>query len=284
MAEEELARQEEEERVQAQRIMELEEQQDLKEERYASVHDEVESKSRKLKRLTKRISQSEGELVDIQREFESERTDLLDSIRELTQQLKLKNLIISCCIPEDHIQRIFNNAVFNQEEEEWQILDSQLTGNQIRAKTRGEPMGSQRQQAAAYERMASALQEMEEAHGGKIDVNNEHVRATLEAIANDFDQSAVEPKQEIFFSYNGNGEADGGDTYHKSNGGGGSSSDARGGGSRHQAHRRKSISSGASGSRSSSRSDGRRSSVGRRHSISSTATSIGSLDEHVANI
>ena len=144
-------------------------------------------------------------------------------------------------------------------------------------------MGSQRQQAAAYERMASALQEMEEAHGGKIDVNNEHVRATLEAIANDFDQSAVEPKQEIFFSYNGNGEADGGDNHHKSNGGG-SSSDARGGGSRHQAHRRKSISSGASGSRSSSRSDGRRSSVGRRHSISSTATSIGSLDEHVANI
>lgn len=260
LAEEELAIQEEEERKQAQRIMELEEEQDLKEERYTTAQDEFESKSRKLKRITKRISASEAELADVQQEFESERADLLESIRDLTQQLKLKNLIISCCIPEDHIQRIFHNVAWSPEDEEWQIIDNELTGNHIRAKTRGEPLGSQRQQAAAYERMASALQEMEEAHGGKVDVNNEHVRAALEAIANDSEPGASsEAVQDIYFSYkDGEREADAE---------GGASVDA----SRQQS-RRKSI--------SGSKKEGRR----RRNSISAVATSIGSLEEDVAKL
>ena len=266
LAEEELARQEEEERVQAQRIMELEEQQDLKEERYANVQEEMESKSRKLKRLTKRIRDAEGELNDIQREFDLERGDVLDSIRELTQQLKLKNLIISCCIPEDHIQRIFSNVSWSPEDDEWCINDSELTGNQIRAKMRGEPVGSQRQQAAAYERMATALHEMEEAHGGKIDVNNEHVRATLEAIANNAEVIAADTRQEeIFFSYK-DGDTDAP---------GEKDDDAQ----RQSARRRGSV----GGRRSSLSSKGTRSrgAVGRRHSISSAATSIGSLEEEV---
>ena len=69
LADAELARQEEEERVQAQRIMELEEQQDLKEERYANAQDEIESKSRKFKRLTKRINAAQTELKDGQCEL-----------------------------------------------------------------------------------------------------------------------------------------------------------------------------------------------------------------------
>jgi peptidoglycan hydrolase CwlO-like protein len=71
------------------------------EERYSSLADEIDSKTKKLKRAIAKyqgakaeVEQAHREMQELNEEFQREREDLLDSIRALDQQLRLKNLII----------------------------------------------------------------------------------------------------------------------------------------------------------------------------------------------
>jgi uncharacterized protein YbbK (DUF523 family) len=49
---------------------------------------QVESKTRKLKKVWHRLQAAQSEIKDITEEFQKEREDLLDTIRECNKQLK----------------------------------------------------------------------------------------------------------------------------------------------------------------------------------------------------
>lgn len=49
-------------------------------------------KTKKLKKLWSKYQTAQREVKDIQEEFQQERSDMLDTIRELTRQLKLKEV------------------------------------------------------------------------------------------------------------------------------------------------------------------------------------------------
>lgn len=55
---------------------------------------QVEVKTKKLKKLWSKYQTAHREIKDIQEEFQQERSDMLDTIRELTRQLKLKEVYI----------------------------------------------------------------------------------------------------------------------------------------------------------------------------------------------
>lgn len=57
-----------------------------------STHIQVEVKTKKLKRLWSKYQTAQREIKDIQEEFQQERSDMLDTIRELTRQLRLKEV------------------------------------------------------------------------------------------------------------------------------------------------------------------------------------------------
>jgi len=69
------------------------------EEKYSSLNDEVNAKTRKLKKVWSKYQQAKAEITDLEREFVNEKTELLDTVRELTKQLKLKAFVISKFIP-----------------------------------------------------------------------------------------------------------------------------------------------------------------------------------------
>ncbi len=69
------------------------------EEKYKDLNDEAQSKTRKLKKLRTMILKSESELKDIQEEHQRMKESMLDSIRELTKDLKLQMQIINSYIP-----------------------------------------------------------------------------------------------------------------------------------------------------------------------------------------
>jgi kinesin family protein 3/17 len=48
-----------------------------------------------------------------------ERTDMLETIRQLTRQMKLKDLIIANFIPEESAHGLEKRASWNQEEDCW---------------------------------------------------------------------------------------------------------------------------------------------------------------------
>ena len=53
----------------------------------------------------------QAEIADVQAEFQREKEDILDTIRELSRQLKLKQLIMSSFIPLEQLSKIERRCV-----------------------------------------------------------------------------------------------------------------------------------------------------------------------------
>jgi hypothetical protein len=69
------------------------------EEKYSSLSEEVSSKTKKLKKVWSKYQQAKVDIEDLEHEFMTEKNEMLDSIRHLTKQLKLKDFIIHNFIP-----------------------------------------------------------------------------------------------------------------------------------------------------------------------------------------
>ena len=74
-----------------------------------------------MKKVYAKFKAAEQEVNDLQEEFQTEKVDMLDSIRELSRINKLKALIISNFIPEDFAKGIEQRAEWNDEEDCWEI-------------------------------------------------------------------------------------------------------------------------------------------------------------------
>jgi kinesin family protein 3/17 len=97
--EQDLAVKKEKELTLARQMAEKEEANFQLNEKYSSLQEEVQSKTKKLKKLWAKYQQAKVEINDLNSEFEEERNDLLDTIRDLNKKTKLKDLIISNFIP-----------------------------------------------------------------------------------------------------------------------------------------------------------------------------------------
>ena len=91
------------------------------EEHFSSLQEEVEVKTKKLKKLLTKYQAAEREAKDLEEEFQLERTDLTDTIRQLRQAVKLKDIIISNFIPDEYAKSIEKRAYWNAEEDKWLI-------------------------------------------------------------------------------------------------------------------------------------------------------------------
>jgi kinesin family protein 3/17 len=69
------------------------------EEKYANLNDEAQSKTRKLKKLRTLILQAQSEMADIKNEHQRAMESLLDSVREMSKELKFQMQIIDSYIP-----------------------------------------------------------------------------------------------------------------------------------------------------------------------------------------
>mmetsp|Transcript_6750 Transcript_6750/g.9930 ORF Transcript_6750/g.9930 Transcript_6750/m.9930 type:complete len:600 (+) Transcript_6750:267-2066(+) len=98
-AEQDLIARREKELTLARQMTEQEEANLQLEEKYSSLNEEVQVKTKKLKKLWTKFQQARTEVKDLQSEFQSERNDMLETIRGLSRQLKLKELVISNFIP-----------------------------------------------------------------------------------------------------------------------------------------------------------------------------------------
>ena len=70
------------------------------EERYSDLQEEAAGKSRKLKKVWSLRQAAEAEIADMRRDHEREMEGYIDSVRQLSRELKLNMLIIDTFIPE----------------------------------------------------------------------------------------------------------------------------------------------------------------------------------------
>jgi|UniRef100_A0A7S3STU7 hypothetical protein len=99
------------------------------EEQYASLEAEVEGKTRKLKRLWTKYQAAQADILDVQKEFQREKEDLLDTIRELSRQLKLRQLLMSASIPIEQLSKIERCSEWDDANEQWRISRLHFAGN-----------------------------------------------------------------------------------------------------------------------------------------------------------
>ena len=98
-ANQELIAKRESELMLTRRMNEQEEEKLNLEERYKDVATEVKEKTRKLHKIWAKYQQAKSEIKDMEQEALREHTEMLDTIRELNKQLKLKEFVISSFIP-----------------------------------------------------------------------------------------------------------------------------------------------------------------------------------------
>lgn len=79
-----------------------------------------------------KYSQVKSELDDMQEIIHREREDLMDRIRELTREIRMKHLIIDQFIPPNEHMRIERRAEWAEDINDWIIPNVEYTGNNIR--------------------------------------------------------------------------------------------------------------------------------------------------------
>ena len=67
---------------------------------------QLEAKTRKLKKVWHKLQGAQQEIRDLAEEFQKEREDMLDTIRELHKQVKLKQLLLDSFVPAEEIERV----------------------------------------------------------------------------------------------------------------------------------------------------------------------------------
>ena len=112
------------EEVRLQQALEEEQTKRLgQEERYNSLAEEAESKSRKLKQLWSKFRAAQSEIDDLQIEQQQEKQDLLHTVRELTRQVQLQNMVIESFVPAEEVAKLERRAVWDEGgSEQWRLF------------------------------------------------------------------------------------------------------------------------------------------------------------------
>ena len=144
---------------QARRIKELEDLNTITGDKYKTIEEEIESKARKIHKLHEAYQRCVVDLKDLDLEFERERENLLDTVRALTRQIKLKNLVLDSYVPPDELRKITDFATWDDRSETWRVDRAQHAGNPSRARRLAADAKRAAEGGAVNERVVAALAE-----------------------------------------------------------------------------------------------------------------------------
>ena len=132
--------------------------------KYSTIEEEVDKKSRKLEKLVRKVNEAEGEISDLQREFQAERADMLDTIRQLARQIKLKEMVIDLFVPPDRAKTFEDRTRWEEDRDAWTLepLEAALAAHPLMLVNVGVPdcgpcnLVSKKMRAAGKELRAKA--------------------------------------------------------------------------------------------------------------------------------
>merc|ERR1712039_461153 len=102
------------------------------EEKYTSAEEQVQFLTTKLEKVWHKQKATQQEIQDFQKEFQTEREDMLETIRDLRKEVKLVCMTIENFIPVEQYQQIVERAHYDESTDEWVISNIDLAGNRVR--------------------------------------------------------------------------------------------------------------------------------------------------------
>ncbi|XP_025017743.1 osmotic avoidance abnormal protein 3-like isoform X1 [Tetranychus urticae] len=105
---------------------------------YGDITEELRARTALLKRAKRKISTLESEVKDLQSEFETERTDYLETIRRQDQQIKLLAQIldkIQPCVRKDcnyaNIDKVKSESIWDEDLQKWRLPELLVTRTKL---------------------------------------------------------------------------------------------------------------------------------------------------------
>jgi len=90
-----------------------------------SQEEQIAKLTSKLQKLWDKCQKAQQEMVDVQQFNQGEREEMLEMIRELRRELKLKTLIMESFVPMKEVQNTHDRAFWDAEEDEWKVQPAQ---------------------------------------------------------------------------------------------------------------------------------------------------------------
>jgi len=137
-------------------IKATEEKQMIQEDQYESLQEEADAKAKKLSKLIAKFRSVNSEIQQISQEQQREREDMLDTLRALTRQLKLKDLIISSFVPREECEKVKKRAVWDDEHEGW-VLERLTSAKSTSKMKRPVSASMNKRPVSDYAKIASAM-------------------------------------------------------------------------------------------------------------------------------
>jgi len=100
--------------------------------KFSSQQEELEQKNQDIDKVWTKYQQTKGELDDITDVIHNQREDLMERIRELTREIRLKHLIIDQFIPAQEYMKIERRADWSDAVNDWIIPNAEYAGNNIK--------------------------------------------------------------------------------------------------------------------------------------------------------
>ena len=202
----ELERRQRENEMRERALREKEEENFLLERKFSSQREEIEEKDRKLKKLWTKFQVAQAEVNDLQGEFQREREDMVDTIRVLTRQLKLKSLSASQFIPAEELDFLEKRAVWNEEDDEFSLPKLELSGNFLRSKAKKTELARMGKSAYRQEEIVNLDIELPEKTTEEYDgLVSQRVQSTVQNLLNDMEDEVtympIDTNPSVYFVY-----------------------------------------------------------------------------------
>ncbi len=124
--------------------------------KFNSLQEELEFTNQKLEALWKEYQESASECNNVKDDFDRERNDMYDTIYELSNQLKLKNLIIENFVPHEEYKKMEKMIEWNDEINDWVIRTPGFKDVKTGSKRPQSAVGMKRP-TSEYSRIAKGL-------------------------------------------------------------------------------------------------------------------------------
>merc|ERR1719454_1167097 len=102
-------------------IQEQEDEQLGLQDRYQSQEDQSQKLTAKLEKLWNKFKRAKQELTDVQTEFQTEKEDILEAVRDLTRDIRLKSLILESFVPPEEVKMLEEGAVWSEDDGVWKF-------------------------------------------------------------------------------------------------------------------------------------------------------------------
>ncbi|CAD7961229.1 unnamed protein product [Amoebophrya sp. A120] len=103
---------------------------------YESQEEQAQKLTKKLESLWQKYQKSRQEIDDVNAEFQTDKYDMMSTIRNLYKELEYKNLVLENFVPHEDQQRLLQNCVWSEDGDEWVVKLGGGGGDGIDAKRR----------------------------------------------------------------------------------------------------------------------------------------------------